>query len=162
MPAKLSNRTTNLKNTLQELGQQLRDRRKELGVSSIAASEAAGLSRVTLYRIEQGEPSVAMSAYLSVIVVLGLSFNLVDVQTQAHQSNSHNRKKIPKKIQVAQYPQLKKISWQLKKTATLSPEDALNLYERNWRHVDLKSLNTKERSLIKSLLELFGRKRLIV
>ena len=44
------------------LGEQLRAQRKRLGVSATTAAEAAGMSRVTLHRIERGEPSVTMGA----------------------------------------------------------------------------------------------------
>ena len=42
---------------LQELGAQIRARRKALGVSATAAAESAGMSRVTLHRIEKGAPT---------------------------------------------------------------------------------------------------------
>jgi transcriptional regulator with XRE-family HTH domain len=36
---------------------------KALKVSATTAAEAAGMSRMTLHRIERGEPSVTMGAY---------------------------------------------------------------------------------------------------
>ena len=41
---------------LQDLGARIRARRKSLGVNATAAAESAGMSRVTLHRIEKGEP----------------------------------------------------------------------------------------------------------
>jgi len=38
----------------------LAEKRKALRVSATVAAEAAGMSRVTLHRIEKGEPSVTM------------------------------------------------------------------------------------------------------
>jgi len=58
------------------LGQQIRTRRKALGLSATVAAEAAGLSRVTLHRMEKGAPAVTMAAYLNVMVALGLDFSL--------------------------------------------------------------------------------------
>ncbi|MBC7603974.1 MAG: helix-turn-helix domain-containing protein, partial [Ramlibacter sp.] len=43
--------------SLNTIGATLRARRKAMKVSAVAASEAAGISRVTLHRIEKGEPS---------------------------------------------------------------------------------------------------------
>jgi transcriptional regulator with XRE-family HTH domain len=57
---------------LKVLGEQIRVRRKALGVSATVAAEAAGMSRVTLHRIEKGEPAVTIGAYLNAIVALGL------------------------------------------------------------------------------------------
>ena len=44
---------------LQALGEQVRARRKALRLSATVTAEAAGLSRVTLHRIEKGEPAKA-------------------------------------------------------------------------------------------------------
>ncbi len=49
--------------SLAELGSTLRALRKGLKVNATAAAEAAGVSRVTLHRIEKGEPSVTGGAY---------------------------------------------------------------------------------------------------
>jgi len=64
MPAKLPKIDAVTANKLILLGQQIKAHRKQQKISAIATSEAAGLSRVTLYRIEKGESSVAMAAYL--------------------------------------------------------------------------------------------------
>ena len=58
------------------LGQQIRTRRKALGINATVVAEAAGLSRVTLHRIEKGGPAVTMAAYLNVMAALGLDFSL--------------------------------------------------------------------------------------
>ena len=65
---------------LHTLGKRIRTQRKELRVSAAAAAEASGMSRVTLHRIERGEPSVAMAAYMSAIAALGLELEVVDPQ----------------------------------------------------------------------------------
>lgn len=41
-------------------------------VTAIACAEAAGMSRVTLHRIEKGNPSVTIGAYINVATALGL------------------------------------------------------------------------------------------
>ena len=58
--------------TLKKIGLSLKTTRKSLGVSSIATAEAAGISRVTLHRVENGEPTVNVSAYVRVATVLDL------------------------------------------------------------------------------------------
>jgi transcriptional regulator with XRE-family HTH domain len=62
---------------LKALGEQIRTRRKSLRISATAAAEAAGLSRVTLHRIEKGEPAVTMGAYLHVMGALGMELGVL-------------------------------------------------------------------------------------
>ncbi|MBI2810788.1 MAG: helix-turn-helix domain-containing protein [Candidatus Melainabacteria bacterium] len=161
MPAKSPRIAVKLENVLRDLGQRLRDQRKKLGISSIATAESAGMSRVTLYRIEQGEVSVAMGAYLSVIYAIGLELELVDPQSRKR-GQDRSVRKLPQKIPLSDYPQLKKLAWQLKGTVKLSPKEALDLYERNWRHVDLQKMDAHEQEFLEALLAAFGRERLLV
>jgi hypothetical protein len=44
----------------------------------------------------------------------------------------------------------------------ISPRDALNIYERNWRFIDLKSLTREEQTLIEQLKETIGKGYLLV
>jgi transcriptional regulator with XRE-family HTH domain len=67
------------------LGAQLRALRKALKVNVTVAAEAAGISRVTLHRIEKGEPSVTMGAWANVAAALGMRFNL-ELQQMALQA----------------------------------------------------------------------------
>lgn len=159
MPAPSPPIGATLQKTLRELGQKLREQRKRLGVSATTAAEAAGMSRVTLHRIEKGETSVAMGAYLSAIYALGLE---LDLSERGSRSSKAPRSKVPAKIRLARYPQLKKLAWQLKDTKEVSPKDALELYERNWRHMDLEKMSAREREFLKDLLQAFGRERLLV
>jgi DNA-binding XRE family transcriptional regulator len=55
---------------LERLGARLRERRKALGVTVVACAEAAGVSRVTLHRVEAGNPSVTIGAYVNVAAAL--------------------------------------------------------------------------------------------
>jgi transcriptional regulator with XRE-family HTH domain len=138
------------------LGQALRDARKRKKVSAVAAAEAAGISRVTLHRIERGEPSVAMAAWMALVSAMGLFLELVDPTA------SREAARIPERIRLDQYPQLKKLAWQLHGVEELSPKDALALYERNWRHVDRAGLAPTEAALIRALTQALGGGRLLV
>jgi transcriptional regulator with XRE-family HTH domain len=59
------------------LGEKIRAQRKALKVNATAAAQAAGMSRVTLHRIERGESSVKIGAYLNALAVLGLDFEIL-------------------------------------------------------------------------------------
>ncbi|NDB70822.1 MAG: hypothetical protein EB015_22995 [Methylocystaceae bacterium] len=58
---------------------------------------------------------------------------------------------LPVHIHLKHYPALKKLAWQLKDDADLTPKEALNIYERNWRHIDEAALEPHEKKLIDNL-----------
>lgn len=142
------------------IGQRIRAHRKRLGVSGTTAAEAAGMSRVTLYRIERGEPSVAMGAYLGALGALGLELDVVDPQSD--KAAPAARAALPATIRLVEYPQLKRLAWQLHGVDELTPEQALGLYERNWRHVNVQALDPHERALVAMLTRQLGEGRLLV
>jgi transcriptional regulator with XRE-family HTH domain len=141
---------------LVQLGQQLRLARKKQGVSAVAAAEAAGISRITLHRIERGEPGVAMGTWMAVAGALGLAMELRDVNV------APDMHPLPERIRLDAYPQLRQLAWQLGSVETLTPKEALDLYERNWRHVDTASLAEEERAFITQLSQALGAGRLLV
>lgn len=138
------------------LGERIRSARKRQKVSAVAAAEAAGISRVTLHRIERGEHTVAIGSWVAAATALGLSFDLLDPGASA------GKTKLPKKIRLGDFPQLKKLAWQLQGVDELTPQDALDLYERNWRHVDRAALSKDEAALIDALSRELGGGRLLV
>jgi transcriptional regulator with XRE-family HTH domain len=64
---------------LRELGENLKLARKRRKLSVIQVAERAGIARSTLWMIEKGNPAVAMSAYLQVLIILGLEKDLLKV-----------------------------------------------------------------------------------
>jgi hypothetical protein len=69
---------------------------------------------------------------------------------------------LPERVRLADYPQLKRLAWQLHDVDDLSPGDALNLYERNWRHIDRAGMEPAERALLQTLVDRLGGGRLLV
>ncbi|WP_295119675.1 helix-turn-helix domain-containing protein [uncultured Chitinophaga sp.] len=65
--------------TLRELGTNIKLARKRRRLSEEQVAERGGIARSTLQLIEKGEPGVAMSSYLQVLFVLGLSNDLLKV-----------------------------------------------------------------------------------
>jgi transcriptional regulator with XRE-family HTH domain len=135
---------------LMVLAKQIRAKRKALGVNATALAEAAGISRVTLHRIEVGEPTVSMGAYMDVLAALGMNLG------EAFETKPPLKNFIPVRISVEQYPQLKKLAWQLKAGAELSPLEAFGIYERNARHIDSEMLEAGEKALIEQLTFALG------
>jgi hypothetical protein len=116
---------------------------------------------MTLYRIERGEASVTLGAYFAVAHALGAQLEVTDTNTRASSSRKAAAQ-LPSKIRVADHSQLKRLAWQLKEAKEITPKEALEIYERNWRHVDLKKMSLREQELLKALLVAFGRERLLV
>lgn len=143
------------------LGEQLRARRKALRVSSTAAAEAAGMSRVTLHRIEKGEPSVASGAWANAVVALGMTLvahSTEDTEPADGRGSPANLAGwIPVRVRLADYPQLKALAWQVHGTDTLSPLEALGIYERNARHLDPSAMSPAELALLQALRAGLGR-----
>jgi hypothetical protein len=69
---------------------------------------------------------------------------------------------LPASIRLADYPELRRLAWNMQGVERLSPVDALNLYERNWRHVDESGLQPQERALLQSLADALSGGRLLV
>lgn len=158
MPAKLSTISESVASRAVEIGKQVRACRKALGVSVTTAAEAAGMSRVTWFRIEKGVTSITMGACLSAMNVLGLDLKVVQPAAHDHDSDngSDSAASIPVRIAFVDYPQLKQLAWQVHGVDALSPREALTIYERNWRHLDFATMEPHESHLISALREVFS------
>lgn len=56
----------------------------------------------------------------------------------------------------AEFPELKRLAWNRDAARPIPAEEALALYERNWRFVDTASLTAREAELIRDLTNQFG------
>jgi len=138
---------------LQALGAQIRAQRKSLRLSATVTAEAAGMSRVTLHRIEKGEPSVTMGAWCNAMAALGM---VVQARKQNDAQSSATQPPdrmdwIPVRVRLTDYPQLRALAWQVQGTDTLTPSEALDIYERNARHLDLQAMSADELALLEAL-----------
>lgn len=152
MPAPSPTTTEQCTAHLQALGAQIRTQRKALRLSATETAEAAGLSRVTLHRIEKGEPSVTMGAWCNAMAALGMELKtgLAGAATQARAA-ADRAGWIPARVPLADYPQLRALAWQVHGTDTLTPAEALGIYERNARHLDLQAMSADEQALLAAL-----------
>jgi DNA-binding XRE family transcriptional regulator len=142
---------------LQSLGVHLAARRKALRASSTVAAEAAGISRVTLHRIEKGEPSVTMGAWSNAIAALGMQLQL-QTEEAIKPAQADRTGWWPVRVKLADYPQLKALAWQVQGTDYLTPVEAFDIYERNARHLDLPNLTDQEQALWSALQQAFGKR----
>lgn len=61
------------------LGENIKLARLRRKLSTEQVSERAGIGRMTLYKIEQGNAAVAMGSYLQVLFILGLQADLEQI-----------------------------------------------------------------------------------
>ena len=141
------------------MGGRIRAHRRRHKVTATSAAEAAGMSRVTLHRIERGEPSVTMGAYLSALDAVGLELDVVD--PREHRADGAVSS-VPAAIRLDDHPHLKRLAWHLHGVTEVTPAQALSLYERNWRHLDHDAMTPGERALIQGLAAMHGAGRPLV
>ena len=150
MPAKPPVSPGAVATALATLGQKMRVHRKAMGVSAVTAAQAAGMSRVTWHRIEKGEPSVTMGAYMNALAALGLRMD-VGLLGEEPPTSSDYKGWIPARVRLADYPQLQQLAWQVQGVDELTPVEALSIYERNSRHLDSAAMDMHEQNLIDAL-----------
>lgn len=154
MPARNPDVTEDTRGVLAAIGRELRSRRLALGVSAVTTAEAAGMSRVTLHRIEAGSPAVTIGAYLNAAAALGLRLTLDEAQRPRPPTRlAAPAQTAPETVRVGDFPQLRAIAWQLRAETELTGVEALQLYERNWRHVDQAAMSDEERALVQQLVD---------
>ncbi len=68
-----------VRRVLQALGGDIRDARLRRRIPTAVMAERASISRMTLNKIEKGDPGVSMGSYATVLFVLGLADRLAAV-----------------------------------------------------------------------------------
>ncbi len=169
MPAAAPSLPSHAAETLAALGLRIRAARKAEGLAAASVAEAAGMSRVTLTRIERGEPSVTIGAYVGVIAALGLelrvagpdAFDNAAIGSEATARVTGDARATgdaparatgaADRIRIADYPQLAAVSWHVPGLTELTVQEARGIYERHWRHVDTASIGPSEAALLARL-----------
>jgi len=89
---------------LQALGQRLRDARLRRRFSMVTVCARPDISRPNLYKVEKGDPSVAMGIYVQVLRVLGLVADLAlvakedELGRRLQDEELPRRKRAPRRI----------------------------------------------------------------
>ena len=136
---------------LAEIGQLIRQHRKSFKITANAAAGTAGISRVTLHRIEKGEPTVSMGAYLNVMSALDLNLHLSAKGDVGYEASRNRVGQLPNRISLTDHPQLKALAWHVQGLDQLTPLEAHGLYQRNGRFIEQDKLGESERQLIAAL-----------
>ncbi|GEE02650.1 hypothetical protein nbrc107696_30960 [Gordonia spumicola] len=59
-------------------------------------------------------------------------------------------------VLVSEFPQLTTLCWQFAPDARLTWDEALSVYERNWRYVEQEKLTADEAAFIQELVDTCG------
>ena len=68
-----------VRRVLHKLGQDIRDARRRRRIPVSIMAERASISRMTLHKVERGEPGVSLGTYATVLFVLGMADRLADL-----------------------------------------------------------------------------------
>lgn len=135
-----------------QLGEMLRAKRKARGISMASAAEAAGISRITLYRLEKGEPGVSWGALLAAADAIGVGVQLTDTGEELRATDPLAVGSLPLAIRLGEFPELRRLAWQVgERVDGLTPQEAAGLYARNARHLVGSALSESERRLMQAL-----------
>jgi transcriptional regulator with XRE-family HTH domain len=69
---------------LRKLGHDIRDARRRRRIPVAILAQRASISRMTLHKVEKGEPGVSAGAYAAVLFALGMADRLADVADPRH------------------------------------------------------------------------------
>jgi transcriptional regulator with XRE-family HTH domain len=69
---------------LRKLGHDIRDARRRRRIPVAILAQRASISRMTLSRIEKGDPRASLGAYATVLFALGMAERLADVADPRH------------------------------------------------------------------------------
>ena len=150
-----------------DLGGRITTQRKALGVTAQSTARAAGISRITLHRIEKGETSVNLGAYLQVCNALGLHLDVSAPQLPPSPKaliclDGEYLKEDGPHIRIGDYPQLQALAWQLDANGLLTDEEAIGIYERNQRFLEINAIGDPEKRLMLRLITQTGMEQLLV
>lgn len=156
---------------LAALGERLRLARLRRKLSAEAVAERAGIARITLHRLEAGSPAATLGTLAQVLGALGLRGELDalagDVRLArklpAAELPARRQPPLPATLRLSDLPELRAAAWHLAdKDAVLTPQEALALYERNWRHIDRQRMQPAEARLLQRLTRTIGKGVLLV
>ena len=71
---------------LRKFGADIRDARRRRRISTAVMAERASISRMTLNKVEKGNPNVALGIYAKVLFVLGATNRLAELADARHDS----------------------------------------------------------------------------
>ena len=89
--------------TLRKLGHDIRDARRRRRIPVAILAQRASISRMTLNKIEKGDPGVSAGAYATVLFSLGMADRLADVADPRHDAVGRDleEERLPERIRLS-------------------------------------------------------------
>ncbi|PTQ87296.1 helix-turn-helix protein [Nitrosomonas ureae] len=96
-------RSFRVEQVLKKLGGDIRDARKRRGITVQLMAERMGVTRVTVAKIERGEPNTSMGNYAMALYILGKADELEMLMDRTHDSLGLDLmdEKLPKRVRVS-------------------------------------------------------------
>jgi transcriptional regulator with XRE-family HTH domain len=91
-----------VRRALLKLGKDIREARIRRRISTAVMANRALITRMTLYKIERGDPTVSVAAYATVLFVLGMIDRLAEIADAKFDEvgRSLEEEQLPKRIRV--------------------------------------------------------------
>ncbi len=95
---------------LRKLGRDIRDARRRRRIPVAILAQRASISRMTLHKVEKGQPSVSAGTYATVLFALGMADRLADVADPRHDSVglALDEERLPQRIRLPRRQKLGK------------------------------------------------------
>ena len=87
---------------LHKLGKDIKDARRRRRITAALMAERAGVSRGTIGKIEQGDPSTSIGGYSAVLFVLGMTSQLSELMDATHDiiGRGLEEEKLPQRVRL--------------------------------------------------------------
>jgi len=98
-----------VRRALRKLGTDIRDARRRRRLPTATMAERARISRMTLNKVEKGDPGVGLGIYATVLFVLGLTERLADLADPGRDTLGLEleTEALPKRIRTTKKPKAK-------------------------------------------------------
>jgi transcriptional regulator with XRE-family HTH domain len=95
---------------LRKLGHDIRDARRRRRIPVATLAQRASISRMTLNKVEKGQPGVSAGTYATVLFALGMADRLADVADPRHDSVglALDEERLPQRIRLSRRPKSRK------------------------------------------------------
>ncbi len=95
-----------VRRVLRKLGRDIRDARRRRRIPVAIVAERASISRMTLFKLENGHPGAAMAICATVLFVLGMTERLADIADPRHDALGLqlDGEHLPQRIRVPRRP----------------------------------------------------------
>ena len=91
-----------VRRALRKLGTDVRDARRRRRIPTAVMAERALISRMTLNKVEKGDPGVSLGIYATVLFVLGMTDRLAELADARHDAVglSLEEERLPQRIRI--------------------------------------------------------------